>query len=415
MLEEILAPGHSGYYGAFGGSFVPEILHATLEELRLAFEQARRDPGFWAEYTREMRTYSCRPTPVTPLDNLSRSLGGARIYLKREDLNQTGAHKINNVMGQGLLVRRMGKRRVIAETGAGQHGVATATMAARLGLECTIYMGAVDVERQRPNVFWMEQLGATVVPVTDGSATLKDAINECLRDWAASMDQTHYVLGTACGPHPFPQLVAYFQSVIGQEAREQMLALTGRLPDRVYACVGGGSNATGIFLGFLDDPQVELVGVEAGGHGITTGEHAARLAPGAGSAVGVAQGYKTYFLQNEEGQMQETHSVAAGLDYIGVSPILAHLADRGRVRFASATDGEVIAALKQVMRSEGIIGALESTHAVAGALREVGGMRPDQQVLINLSGRGDKDIFTIASALQDQKWVQFLRDKVARS
>ncbi|MBM3276503.1 MAG: tryptophan synthase subunit beta [Candidatus Handelsmanbacteria bacterium] len=415
MLEEILAPGHAGYYGSFGGAFVPEILHATLAELREAFEQARRDPAFWQEYTREMGTYSCRPTPLTPLDNLSRALGGARILLKREDLNHTGAHKINNVMGQGLLVKRMGKKRVIAETGAGQHGVATATMAARLGLECTIYMGAVDVERQRPNVFWMEQLGATVVPVTDGSATLKDAINECLRDWAASMDQTHYVLGTACGPHPFPQLVAYFQRLIGQEAREQMLALTGRLPDRVYACVGGGSNATGIFLGFLDDPAVELVGVEAGGHGIASGEHAVRLAVGAHSAVGVAQGYKTYFLQDEEGQMRETHSVAAGLDYIGVSPILACLADRGRVRFTSATDEEVIAALKQVMRSEGIIGALESTHAVAGALREVGKLLPEQQVLINLSGRGDKDIFTIASALQDQNWVQFLRDKVARS
>ena len=415
MLEQILAPGHSGYYGTFGGAFVPEILHATLEQLREAFEQARRDPGFWAEYTREMRTYSCRPTPLTPLDNLSRARGGARIFLKREDLNQTGAHKINNVMGQGLLVRRMGKRRVIAETGAGQHGVATATMAARLGLECTIYMGAVDVERQRPNVFWMEQLGATVVPVTDGSATLKDAINECLRDWAYTMDHTHYALGTACGPHPFPQMVAYFQRLIGVESREQILALTGRLPDRVYACVGGGSNATGIFLGFLDDPGVELVGVEAGGRGLKSGEHAARLAAGAQSAVGVAQGYKTYFLQDTEGQMRETHSVAAGLDYIGVSPILAYLAEKGRVRFAAATDDEVIAALREVMRSEGIIGALESTHAVAGALREVGAMGADQQVLINLSGRGDKDIFTIASALQDRNWVQFLRDKVAGS
>jgi len=307
----------------------------------------------------------------------------------------------------------MGKRRVIAETGAGQHGVATATMAARLGLECTVYMGAVDVERQRPNVFWMEQLGAKVVPVTDGSATLKDAINECFRDWAYSMDHTHYVLGTACGPHPFPQIVAYFQRIIGQEAREQMLALIGRLPDRVYACVGGGSNATGIFLGFLDDEQVELVGVEAGGRGLDSGQHAARLA-GDGS-VGVAQGYKTFFLQDGEGQMRHTHSVAAGLDYIGVSPILAYLRDQGRVRFAVATDEEVIAALRELMAAEGIIGALESVHAVAGALREVGSMRPDQAVLINLSGRGDKDIFTIASALQDRGWAQFLKDKAARS
>ncbi len=413
MRKEIFEPAREGYYGPYGGAFVPEVLHTTLEELKAAFAAARRDPSFWEEFLRQMRTYSCRPTPITYLENLSRARGGARIFLKREDLNQTGAHKINNVMGQGLLVKRMGKSRVIAETGAGQHGVATATMAARLGLECTVYMGAVDVERQRPNVFWMEQLGAKVVPVTDGSATLKDAINECFRDWAYSMDHTHYVLGTACGPHPFPQIVAYFQRIIGQEAREQMLALIGRLPDRVYACVGGGSNATGIFLGFLDDEQVELVGVEAGGRGLDSGQHAARLA-GDGS-VGVAQGYKTFFLQDGEGQMRHTHSVAAGLDYIGVSPILAYLRDQGRVRFAVATDEEVIAALRELMAAEGIIGALESVHAVAGALREVGSMRPDQAVLINLSGRGDKDIFTIASALQDRGWAQFLKDKAARS
>ncbi len=316
-------------------------------------------------------------------------------------------------MGQGLLVRRMGKKRVIAETGAGQHGVATATMAARLGLQCTIYMGAVDVERQRPNVFWMEQLGAEVVSVTDGSATLKDAINESLRDWAHSMANTHYVLGTACGPHPFPQIVAYFQRVIGEESREQMLSAPGCLPDKVFACVGGGSNATGIFLGFLDDPQVELVGVEAGGLGLATGEHAARLAGKVGSP-GVAQGYKTYFFQDSEGQMQHTHSVAAGLDYIGVSPILAHLSDIGRVRVESATDKEVIDVLKRMMRAEGIIGALESTHAVAAALREANSMSADETVLVNLSGRGDKDIFTIADALEDENWKRFLKDKVGK-
>lgn len=408
-------PDARGHFGVFGGRYVPEALMAVIEEVTAAYEKARTDQTFLDTLDDLQTHYAGRPSPLYEAARLSRHAGGARIFLKREDLNQTGAHKINNVMGQGLLVRRMGKRRVIAETGAGQHGVATATMAARLGLECTIYMGAVDVERQRPNVFWMEQLGATVVPVTDGSATLKDAINECLRDWAYTMDHTHYALGTACGPHPFPQMVAYFQRLIGVESREQILALTGRLPDRVYACVGGGSNATGIFLGFLDDPGVELVGVEAGGRGLKSGEHAARLAAGAQSAVGVAQGYKTYFLQDTEGQMRETHSVAAGLDYIGVSPILAYLAEKGRVRFAAATDDEVIAALREVMRSEGIIGALESTHAVAGALREVGAMGADQQVLINLSGRGDKDIFTIASALQDRNWVQFLRDKVAGS
>ncbi len=401
-----------GYYGSFGGAFVPEILRATLDELVAAFKEAQSDPSFWQEFIEIMQTYSCRPTPLTFLDNLSAELGGARIYLKREDLNHTGAHKANNVRGQGLLVRRMGKRRVSAETGAGQHGVATATMAARFGLDCTIYMGAVDVERQRPNVFWMEQMGATVVAVEEGSATLKDAINECLRDWAFSMEDTHYVLGTACGPHPFPQMVAYFQQIIGLESREQVLAQAGKLPERVYACVGGGSNATGIFQGFLDDEEVELVGSEAGGEGLESGKHASRLAGRVGSP-GVAQGYKTFFFQDEEGQMNHTHSVAAGLDYIGVSPILAHLHEVGRVRIEAATDDEVINALKRLMRAEGIIGALESVHAVAGALREIPNMSSDQIALINLSGRGDKDIFTIAEALGDATWGSFLKEKAA--
>ena len=412
LVDKIFEHEREGYYGEYGGAFIPEILRTTLDELIDVFDTARRDPAFWPEFQQVMQTYSCRPTPITHLENLSREIGGAQIYLKREDLNHTGAHKANNVMGQGLLVRRMGKTRVIAETGAGQHGVATATMAARFGLECTIYMGAVDVERQRPNVFWMEQFGAKVVAVTDGSATLKDAINESMRDWAYSMADTHYVLGTACGPHPFPQIVAYFQRIIGEESRAQMLQAPGRLPDRVYACVGGGSNATGIFLGFLDDAEVELVGIEAGGRGIASGEHAARIADNVGTP-GVAQGYKTYFFQNAEGQMRHTHSVSAGLDYIGVSPILAHLADIGRVRVGAATDVEVIDALKRMMKAEGIIGALESTHALAGALREVGAMSADQIVLISLSGRGDKDIFTIADALEDENWNRFLRDKVA--
>ena len=413
--ERLLFGGdRAGYFGAYGGAFVPEILRTTLDELTSAFDDARRDPAFWRAYTRALQTYSCRPTPLTLLENLSMAVGGGRrIYLKREDLNQTGAHKLNNVMGQGLLVQRMGKTRVIAETGAGQHGVATATMAARFGLECTIYMGAVDVERQRPNVFWMEQLGAIVVSVEDGSATLKDAINEAFRDWTDSMEDTHYVLGTACGPHPFPTMVAWLQRVIGEEARAQMLEREGRLPDRVYACVGGGSNATGMFMGFLGDATVELIGVEAGGHGIASGQHASRLAGGGGSP-GVAQGYKTYFLQDNEGQMQHTHSVSAGLDYIGVSPILAHLHETGRVRFESATDDEVITNLKRLMQSEGIIGALESTHAVAGALREAESTPEDSIILINLSGRGDKDIFTIGDALGDERWIQFLQEKAAK-
>ena len=412
MQSKLFDFEREGYYGSFGGAFVPEILRATLDELVAAFKEAQSDSSFWEEFIQIMQTYSCRPTPLTFLENLSAELGGGRVYLKREDLNHTGAHKANNVMGQGLLVRRMGKKRVIAETGAGQHGVATATMAARFGLDCTIYMGAVDVERQRPNVFWMEQMGATEVAVEDGSATLKDAINECLRDWAFSMEDTHYVLGTACGPHPFPQMVAYFQQIIGRESREQMLAQAGKLPERVYACVGGGSNATGIFQGFLDDEEVELVGIEAGGEGLESGKHASRLAGRVGSP-GVAQGYKTFFFQDEEGQMNHTHSVAAGLDYIGVSPILAHLHEIGRVRIEAATDEEVINALKRLMRAEGIIGALESVHAVAGALREIPDMSSDQIALINLSGRGDKDIFTIAEALGDATWGSFLKEKAA--
>ncbi len=412
--EQLLFGGdRPGYFGAYGGAFLPEILRTTLDELTAAFDQVRNDPAFWQAYTHALRTYSCRPTPLTLLENLSAGIGGGRrLYLKREDLNQTGAHKLNNVVGQGLLVQRMGKKRVIAETGAGQHGVATATMAARFGFECTIYMGAVDVARQRPNVFWMEQLGATVVAVEDGSATLKDAINEALRDWANSMEDTHYVLGTACGPHPFPTMVAWLQRIIGEEARAQMLEQEGRLPDRVYACVGGGSNATGMFLEFLGDDEVELVGVEAGGHGIPTGRHAARLVGGDGSP-GVAQGYKTYFLQDDDGQMRHTHSVSAGLDYVGVSPILAHLYETGRVRFESATDEEVIAAMRQLMRSEGIIGALESAHAVAGALSEAASTPEGSLILINLSGRGDKDIFTIGDALGDERWVRFLKEKAA--
>ncbi|MDP6205492.1 MAG: tryptophan synthase subunit beta, partial [SAR324 cluster bacterium] len=364
----LLAPNTSGYYGDYGGKFIPEILTTTFDELIEAFQEAKADPKFWKEYVNVMQTYSCRPTPVTRLDNFSEMLGGRfEIYCKREDLNHTGAHKANNVMGQGLLVKRMGKSRVIAETGAGQHGVATATMAARFGLDCVIYMGALDVERQRPNVFWMEQLGAEVIPVTDGTATLKDAINAAMRDWAESMENTHYVLGTTCGPHPFPEMVSYFQSLIGEESKTQMQKQAGRLPDRVYACVGGGSNASGIFLPFLEDKEVSLVGVEAGGHGIETGEHAARFA---GGSVGIAQGYKTYFFQNTEGQMQHTHSIAAGLDYIGVSPILSHLHDQGRVRFCASDDDSVIEATKLLIRREGIIPALESSHAFAGLIGE---------------------------------------------
>ena len=407
----LLAPNTSGYYGDYGGKFIPEILTTTFDELIEAFQEAKADPNFWKEYVNVMQNYSCRPTPLTNLYNFSDMLGGRfEIYCKREDLNHTGAHKVNNVMGQGLLVKRMGKSRVIAETGAGQHGVATATMAARFGLDCVIYMGALDVERQRPNVFWMEQLGAEVIPVTDGTATLKDAINAAMRDWAESMESTHYVLGTTCGPHPFPEMVSYFQSLIGEESKTQMLEKVGRLPDRVYACVGGGSNASGIFLPFIEDKEVSLVGVEAGGHGIETGEHAARFA---GGSVGIAQGYKTYFFQNTEGQMQHTHSIAAGLDYIGVSPILSYLHDQGRVRFCAADDEAVVEATKLLIRREGIIPALECSHGFAGLIAEADQIGDGEIILINLSGRGDKDIFNIAEAMQDEKWQQFIREKAS--
>jgi tryptophan synthase beta chain len=398
-----------GYYESFGGAYLPEILIATFDELVETFQAAKHDPGFWREYVDIMSTYSCRPTPLTFAENLTRNFGGARIYIKREDLNHTGAHKANNVMGQGLLVKRMGKTRVIAETGAGQHGVATATMAARFGFKCTIYMGEVDVQRQRPNVFWMERLGAEVVTVREGTRILKDAINESFRDWVTNMDTTHYVLGTACGPHPFPEMVSYFQSIIGKEAREQIIEIEGRLPSRIYACVGGGSNALGIFQSFLDDP-VELVGVEAAGKGLETGQHASRLSS-KDASVGVAQGYKTYFLQDHDGQMKETHSVAAGLDYVGVSPILANFLEKGRIRFEAATDKDVIDALSLTISKEGLIPALESAHAFAQAFKEASALSNKDIILINQSGRGDKDIFTVADAFADPKWREFIKEK----
>lgn len=397
------------YYGEFGGAFIPEILVSTFEQLVKAFESAKADPAFWKEYEDIMSSYSCRPTPLTFAENLTAHFNGARIYIKREDLNHTGAHKANNVMGQGLLVKRMGKTRVIAETGAGQHGVATATMAAKFGFECTIYMGTEDVDRQRPNVFWMESLGATVIPVTDGSRTLKDAINEAMRDWSSNMDNTHYVLGTVCGAHPFPEMVAWFQSIIGKEARRQIMDKEGRLPNSVYACVGGGSNAMGIFSGFFDDP-VELVGVEAGGKGLDSGQHAARLACNDGT-IGVAQGYKSYFLQDRDGQMRDTFSVSAGLDYVGVSPILASLKENGRVRFEAATDKEVLDAFTLILRKEGLIPALESAHAFVQAFKEAPLMKKDDIIIINQSGRGDKDIFTVADAFRDPAWMEFIKKK----
>ena len=402
--------GREGYYGEYGGVFLPEILHETIEELLQCFRECKSDPGFWQEYESVLQSYSGRPTPITYLENLSRHLCGAQIYVKRDDLNHTGSHKVNNVVGQGLLCKRLGKKRVIAETGAGQHGFATATMAAKFGYDCRIYMGAVDVARQRPNVFWMENLGAEVISVEDGQKTLKDAVNECMRDWVTNMSDTHYILGTACGPHPFPEMVSWFQSIIGIEARKQLLELTGKLPDRVYACVGGGSNAMGIFQGFMEDPSVELIGCEAGGKGVGSYMHSARLAYD-DAKVGVAQGYKTYFLQNDDGNMSETHSVAAGLDYIGINPIFSYLWEQGKVRFEAATDEEVKEALKLVMRTEGLIPALETTHGFVTAIKEAPTLGKNEIILINQSGRGDKDIFTIADALNDSNWKKFIDGK----
>ena len=389
---------------------MPEMIMPALQQLETVHAAAMRDAEFQRQYEQYLGDYDGRPTPLTFAARLTEAWGGARIYLKREDLNHTGAHKANNVMGQGLLVKRMGKTRVIAETGAGQHGVATATMAARFGFDCTVYMGEVDVERQRPNVFWMEQLGAEVIPVKDGTRILKDAINEAFRDWVSNMDNTHYVLGTACGPHPFPEMVVWFQSIIGQEARAQVLEREGKLPHSIYACVGGGSNAMGIFSGFLDDATVELVGVEAGGRGLDTGAHASRLCSD-DAAIGVAQGYKTYFLQDAEGQMRETHSISAGLDYVGVSPILSHLKETGRARFAVATDQEVVEAMRLTIRREGLIPALESAHAFVQAFKDAPKMAPDDVIVINQSGRGDKDIFTVADAFQDPGWREFIIKK----
>jgi tryptophan synthase beta chain len=404
----------NGYFGEFGGRFVPEILLPALTELEDLFFGLREDPAFWQEYVTLTQEFSGRPTPLTPLRRLSKQLGGAQIWLKREDLNHSGAHKINNVLGQGMLVQRMGKQRVIAETGAGQHGLATAIMAARLGLEATIYMGAEDIERQYSNVFWMRQLGANVVAVTTGAQTLKEALDEALRDWAASVETTHYVLGTACGPAPFPELVSYFQSVIGDEIKQQSMQQMGCLPDEIVACVGGGSNAMGAFSAFLEDPAVALIGVEAGGISLEDGKHSVRLSQGTGE-TGIAQGYKTLFLQNDDGQLGDTHSIAAGLDYVGVSPILAYLSQQGRVIAESATDDEVTDAFSLLMKTEGIIPALESAHGLAGGFKRAKQMRQNQNVVINLSGRGDKDIFNIARAFPQREWTEFLQREATRS
>jgi len=392
-------PDARGYFGEFGGRFVPETLVPALDELIAAFESARHDPAFQRRFADLQATYTGRPTPLSYAARLSDYLGGARIYLKREDLAHTGAHKINNALGQALLAERMGKRRIVAETGAGQHGVATATVCALLGMECHVYMGSVDMARQRPNVFRMKLLGAEVIPVESGSRTLKDAINEAIRDWVTHVTTTHYLLGSALGPHPYPLIVREFQRVIGEEARAQMLAQVGRLPDACIACVGGGSNAIGLFHAFRDDENVALIGVEAGGRGIASGEHAARFADPLRGRPGVLHGTRSYVLQDADGQITATHSISAGLDYASVGPEHAYLRQIERAFYTVATDEEALAAFQLLCQLEGIIPALESAHAIAEAVRRAPTMSRDSILLINLSGRGDKDLDTVINAL----------------
>ena len=386
-------PDAHGHFGPYGGTFVAETLSHALDELRDAYARYQHDPEFIKEYEYELKHFVGRPSPIYHARRLTEHCGGAQIYLKREDLNHTGAHKVNNVIGQALLARRMGKPRVIAETGAGQHGVATATIAARYGMECVVYMGSEDVRRQAANVYRMKLLGATVVPVESGSRTLKDALNEAMRDWVTNVADTFYIIGTVAGPHPYPMMVRDFQAVIGEECKVQMPEMTGRQPDAVIACVGGGSNAIGLFHPFLDDRDVAMYGVEAGGDGIDTGRHAAPLSAG---RPGVLHGNRTYLMEDDNGQIIETHSVSAGLDYPGVGPEHSWLKDIGRVHYVSADDNEALAAFRELTRIEGIMPALESAHALAYARKLAPQMDADQDIVINLSGRGDKDILTVA-------------------
>jgi len=386
-------PDQNGHFGRFGGRFVSETLMAALDELDVMYRRLKDDPQFQADFDYDLAHYVGRPSPLYLAERWTQQLGGARIWLKREDLNHTGAHKVNNTIGQALLAKHMGKKRVIAETGAGQHGVASATVAARLGLECHVFMGEEDIRRQRLNVYRMKLLGANVVPVTSGSRTLKDAMNEAMRDWVTNVDDTFYIIGTVAGPHPYPMLVRDFQSVIGREARAQSLKQAGKLPDALVACVGGGSNAIGLFHPFLDDRDVAMYGVEAGGDGIDTGRHAAPLSAG---RPGVLHGNRTYLMEDDNGQIIETHSVSAGLDYPGVGPEHSWLKDIGRVHYVSADDNEALAAFRELTRIEGIMPALESAHALAYARKLAPQMDADQDIVINLSGRGDKDILTVA-------------------
>ena len=396
-LENYNLPDAKGHFGQYGGVFVAETLQAALRELKFEYENAKTDPAFVAEFHLELKHYVGRPSPIYHAKRLSDELGGAQIFLKREDLNHTGAHKVNNTVGQALLARRMGKKRVIAETGAGQHGVATATVAARYGMECVVYMGSEDIRRQAQNVYRMKLLGATVVPVDSGSKTLKDALNEAMRDWVTNVENTFYIIGTVAGPHPYPMMVRDFNSVVGKECLTQMPEMIGRQPDVILACVGGGSNAMGIFYDYIANANVRLIGVEAGGDGIDTGRHAASLSAG---TPGILHGNRTYLIQDANGQISETHSVSAGLDYPGVGPEHAWLKDSKRAEYVAINDDEALAAFHRLCRTEGIIPALESSHAVAQAMKMAPTMDKDKVLLVNLSGRGDKDMATVAERAQ---------------
>lgn len=398
------------HFGPYGGRYVPEMLIPALEELEAAYLEAKDDPQFQADLADLFKNYAGRPTPLYHAKNLTSHLGGAQIYIKNEGLNHTGAHKMNHALGQALLAQRMGKKRIIAETGAGQHGLASATVSARFGFDCTVYMGAVDVDRQRPNVFWMQQLGATVEPVTHGSQTLKDAVNAALKDWITNVQTTYYLLGSALGPHPYPTMVRDFQSIVGREVKNQLKDYIGTdTPDYLIACTGGGSNALGLFHPYLTS-KAKMIGVEAGGKGVKKlGAHASRFN---GGRVGVVEGYKTYFLQDDQGNVAHTHSISAGLDYAGIGPELAHLRDKGRIEFTHATDDQVLEAFKLLASTEGIVGALESLHAVAEAIRLAPTLKSDQTIVLNLSGRGDKDLFILTQHLADDTWTQFLKSQI---
>ena len=399
----------NGHFGKYGGRYLPEMLIPTLEQLEKTYESAKKDQKFQKEFNNLLKNFAGRPTPLVFAQNLTEKLGGAKIYLKNEGLNHTGAHKITHCIGQALIAKRMGKTRLIAETGAGQHGVATATVAAKFGFSCTIYMGAVDIARQRPNVFLMEQLGAKVVPVLTGSQTLKDAVNAALKDLIENVNDTHYVIGSVLGPHPYPTMNRDFQKIVGQEIKKQTKEFENKLPDYVIACVGGGSNAMGAFYNFLNKKSVQLIGVEAGGRGKKIGDHAVRFS---GGSVGVVEGYKSYFLQDSDGQLQKTHSISAGLDYPGIGPELAFLHDKKRVEFVSVSDQETLQAVKTLAHLEGIIPALESAHAVAHAIKLAPKLSKEKIIVVNLSGRGDKDLFILAEAFKDKSFYKFLEDFV---